>query len=97
MSKTGAMPLGALMAMACPVARTRPGALAPLCTGRECPLLREVPMTCNAAWKDAVQRVAAEIDDKTPGKTNAARAVAGDPEAHGLVREFFCGLGGRPE
>jgi len=27
----------------------------------------------------------------------AARKVAADPEAHGLERLFYCGLGGRPE
>lgn len=95
--RTGAMPLIDMEGMPCPIARSRAGATNFSCIGVNCPLLREMPMTCNSAWLDAVKAKAVEIGDKTAAKTEAARKVAADPEGHGLTRLFYCGLGGRPE
>ena len=95
--KTGAEPIDIIIQRACPIAKSRSGPLTMECGGHMCLLLREMPMTCNSAWLEAVKAKAVEIGDKTAAKTEAARAVAADPEAHGLARLFYCGLGGRPE
>lgn len=97
MSKTGAFTLGDAAQYECPIARTMPGPLHPMCRSLGCTLFREMPMTTTPAWAEAVKRVAVEIGEKNPAKPEAARTVAADPEAHGLVRLYFCGLGGRPE
>jgi hypothetical protein len=74
-----------------------PGPLRPKCCNLDCPLFREMPMTTTPAWVEAVKRVALETGEKNPAKPEAVRAVAADPEAHGLAREYYCGLGGKPE
>jgi hypothetical protein len=61
----------------------------PNCRGDKCPLWR---WTTADPWKDAVLKVAAEIDDKTPAKKDAAAIVAKDHAAHGC--HGYCGLGG---
>ena len=63
-------------------------------TGR-CAIFREAdPIT--PAWIRAVQKVAVEIGDKSPGHPKAAKIVSADPEAHGVERLYYCGLGGKP-
>jgi hypothetical protein len=95
--KTGAFTIEASAEYYCPIAKSRPSQIGPVCVNRGCVLFREMPMTCNSAWLEAVKSKAVEIGDKTAAKTEAARAVAADPEGHGLDRLFYCGLGGKPE
>jgi hypothetical protein len=60
-----------------------------------CPLFREGdPIT--PAWTAAVAKLAGEIEDKTPGRTKAAKMVTEDPEAYGVERVYYCALGGKP-
>lgn len=92
----GAMTLEEAVEAPCPVGRTFVEAHA-TCILHACPLFRRMPRVCDHAWQEAVKRHAAEIDDKTPGRSKAAAAVTADPAAFGLVDRFYCGMGGRPE
>jgi hypothetical protein len=78
----------------CPIGRTFVEARR-TCATTACPLFREAPLTCNAAWLDAVRRAAIEVDDKTPAKAKAAAEVLREPEKWGVERRYYCGLGGR--
>lgn len=88
-----ARPEAEMRRLDCPQARMFAAPI-PNCRAHACPLFREAdPIT--PAWIAAVQRVAAEIGDTTPNKSKAAKIVTADPEAHGVERVFFCGLGGK--
>jgi hypothetical protein len=65
------------------------------CRLGDCPLFREGdPIT--PAWTAAVAKLAVEIEDKSFGRTKAAKMVTEDPEAYGVERVFYCALGGKP-
>lgn len=66
-----------------------------MCRRHHCPLFRQAFPT-DSQWLADVARVAAEIGDKSPGKAAAAKALLMDPEAHGVERVYYCGLGGKP-
>jgi hypothetical protein len=84
-------------AMLCPLARTfaTPKAEAG-CRGPACMCWRwEKVGVSNPLWLPAVRKVAEEIGDTTPNRAKAAKVVADDMEAYGLVpTKGFCGIGG---
>jgi hypothetical protein len=88
----------AASAKPCPVARCFGGDIKSECRGPECILWRWKPvMAGTPAWKAAVLSEAAKLDEKAPFP-KAARIVADDPAAFGLMpTEGFCGLGGEPK
>ena len=70
------------------------------CAASECMAWRWLPSMCGDAWTSAVAKLAVEINDKTPGKTKAAKMVTANPEAYGLpprLHRGYCGLAGKPE
>ncbi|GIT90119.1 hypothetical protein JANAI61_05770 [Jannaschia sp. AI_61] len=68
----------------CPLARTfgtQP--LSQYCRGAACAVWRSAPRPTDDAWRAAVKAVADQNREKPPF-AKAARAVADDPEGHGL-------------
>lgn len=83
---------------ACPLARTFGQAPAHAgCRGSACAVWRWEPVTtANPAWMKAVRAEAERTSERAPFQ-KAARAVADDPAAFGLVpTRGYCGLGGKP-
>ena len=80
----------------CPLARTfaTPKAV-PTCQGPECALWRWVPVTtASPDWKRAVLAEAEKTQEKAP-YPKAARHVADNMEALGLIPTLgYCGAGG---
>ena len=67
------------------------------CRGPECmPWRWQEIMAGHPRWKAAVHTEAEKTGEKAPF-AKAARVVADNPKAHGLVPEKgFCGIGGEP-
>lgn len=84
--------------MYCPFARTfavkeaKEG-----CRGVACALWRFEKINAgHPLWKKAIAAEVAKTGEKAP-YSKAARAIADDPEAHGLVSDRgYCGAGGAP-
>jgi hypothetical protein len=83
--------------MPCPIARTFGDIPHGTCRGPSCILWRWKPVTtAHPAWKAAVLAEAAKLDEKAPFP-KAARIVADNAEALGLVpTEGWCGLAQEP-
>lgn len=80
----------------CPLARTFGQAPSHSgCRGSDCAVWRwEKITTAHPLWSQAVRAEAEKIQDRPPF-ARAARIVADDPEAFGLVPKLgYCGLGG---
>ncbi len=95
---TRAMTPEAAAEKVCPIARLFPSAhVEANCRAAACMMWRWEPLsTADPAWRAAVRSIADEAGEKAPFP-KAARAVAENPEAHGLSAQTgFCGLAGRP-
>lgn len=82
----------------CPFARTFSATPAfQYCRGTECAIWRwEKFTTAHPMWRDAVRAEAEKLGEKPPF-AKAARIVADDPAAFGLVpNKGYCGAGGMP-
>lgn len=85
--------------MLCPLSRTFGDKDAVKgCRGASCMVWRwEKITTAHPLWLPAVRKVAEEIGDTTPGRSKAAKVIADDMQAYGLVpTRGFCGIGGEP-
>ena len=83
----------------CPLARTFGSATAdPHCRGDECMAWRWAPLLAGTPeHRTAIRKLAEETGEKPP-YPKAARAVAEDPEAHGITaNRGYCGVGGAVE